>query len=63
MDDIIMGIKLSDKDIGLAQDRLKSRFGNTNGLECCTLRQSKNSIQSEDTIKNKVQIFHDRDDH
>ena len=62
MDDIIMEKKLSDKHITFAQDLLKSQFENINGLEC-TLMQSKNTVLTEDATKNKLQIFHDRDDH
>ena len=59
-----MGRKLSDRHIIFAQDLLKSQFENINGLEC-TLTQSKTSVPvlSEDAIKNKLQVFHDRHDH
>ena len=61
-EDIIMGRKLSDVHIGFAQDLLKSQFENINGLEC-TLLQSKNSLLTEHTAVNRLQIFHDRGDH
>ena len=62
MEEIIMGRKLSDIHITFAQDLLKCQFENVNGLEC-TLLQSKDSVLTEETARNKLQIFHDRGDH
>ena len=62
MEEIVMGRKLPDIHITFAQDLLKCQFENVNGLEC-TLLQSKDSVLTEETARNKLQIFHDRGDH
>ena len=52
-----MGDELSDLHINLAQRILKEQFSHINGLES-TLLQGKRRTQTEDMVKNKLQIIH-----
>ena len=56
VEDIIMGIELSDQHISMAQSLLKTQFPQLNGL-CSSYLQGK-ELQSTADVKNKVQIIH-----
>lgn len=57
IENIVMGVELSDMQINLAQRVLKQQFPELNGLES-TLYQNKQQFLSEDNVKNKLQIIH-----
>ena len=58
VEEIIMGIKLSDLHINRAQNLLKTQFLHFNGF-CSTLLQGKEFlVQSSNDMNNKVQIIH-----
>ena len=57
---IIMGEKLTDNEINLAQRILKAQFPNFNGL-CSTLLQSKLCTAVEQANENKIQIVFCKD--
>ena len=59
---IIMGEELSDTEINLAQQLLKTRFPNLNGLKS-TLLQEKKMVLTENFVRNKVQIIHCKSRH
>ena len=52
---VIMGEKLTDNEINLAQRILKAQFPNINGL-CSTLLQSKPCTAADQVNENKIQI-------
>ena len=54
---IIMGVRLSDIHINMAQKLLKDQFCSLNGLES-TLLQAKEVSHTEEMIKNKLQIIY-----
>lgn len=53
---IIMGVRLSDIHINMAQKLLKDQFCSLNGLES-TLFQAKEVSRTEEMVKNKLQIM------
>ena len=57
---IIMGVRLTDSHINIAQKLLKDQFCSLNGLES-TLLQAKEVSRTEEMIKNKLQIIHCRE--
>ena len=59
---IIMGEELSDTEINLAQQLLKTQFPNLNGLQS-TLFQEKKMVLTEKSVRNKVQIIHCKSRH
>ena len=62
IENIIMGVELSDIHINLAQRFLKHQFPGLNGLES-TLFQDKEHTLTEDNVKNKLQIIHCKQRH
>ena len=57
IENIVMGVELSDVHINLAQRILKQQFPELNGLES-TLFQEKEQVLTEDNVKNKIHIIH-----
>ena len=54
---IIMGKELTDTEINLAQQLLKSQFPGVNGLQS-TLLQDKQTILTEKSVRDNIQIIH-----
>ena len=57
IENIVMGVELSDVHINLAQRILKQQFPELNGLES-TLFQEKDQVLTEDNVKNNIHIIH-----
>ena len=62
---ILVGDKLSDLHINLAQDILKKQFPHLNGLQCTLLQQCMGMGTSGENMeyKNRLQIIHSCGDH
>ena len=54
---IVMGKELTDTEINLAQQLLKSQFPGVNGLQS-TLLQDKQTILTEKSLRDNIQIIH-----
>ena len=57
IEEIIMGKELTDIEINLAQQLLKSQFPEVNGLQS-TLLQGKQTVLTEKSVHGKIQIIH-----
>ena len=62
MEKIIMGKELTDIEINLAQQLLKSQFPEVNRLQS-TLLQDKHTILTEKSVHDKIQIIHCKTQH